>query len=722
MSLTSRLCLALAAIGLTSAPALIRDTRPAPPPAHGADECVPVSTKASLLHMGSLDSFGITEGGTEAAKALLDCIEHNDPDRARHALMVYDRIILKENFGGEYTALQWLCEYLVASTAQKELMLADPYVASFYQLLSADNYDALKAYLRQKYHLSKTSPQDKDKDEAGRRQRFLEDFVLFNNPRRETWEKSSLIVQAVGLKPGDVVADFGCGPGYFSFRFAEKVGNAGLVYAIDSNDRHLRYVTELARKNEVGNVRPVAPRVGGDINLPQGAKIDKLFMCSVYHVLYGSMSQSERETLFASIKRHLKSDGTLVIVDNAPVEDRMLPYHGPYIAKELIIGQMKHFGFTLAGAHQYIPQRYVLLFKLSGTVPAGSTGAAACTRDGCIPIRSPLSFVEFNTNLATFMPGGREAARVFFRAIGGRDRADALEALRLYRDLIKKERYGDEYSAFAWYCEYLLAEPEERKHFLDDKYVADYHRFLGGDDLSILKKYVWNKYRLALSDDEIKEGSGIVPPRLSSEINQDQLLHWSTFIALKNPRREEWEKTSQILEFLRLKPGSSVADVGCGPGYYTHKFSDKVGEDGLVYAVDTDTEQLDYVAGSASRHGVRNIRPVRAHLNDTKLPPDCADVVFLCSLYNGLYVSSLESVRDEFIASIKKALRKGGRLVIVDNDILPEDQVPYIGPRIDRRLIIQQLEHYGFRLVDTAQFVPQRYVLVFRLGPTDRHR
>jgi SAM-dependent methyltransferase len=280
---------------------------------------------------------------------------------------------------------------------------------------------------------------------------------------------------------------------------------------------------------------------------------------------------------------------------------------------------------------------------------------------------------------------------------------------------MKEERYGDEYSAFAWYCEYLLAEPGERKHFLDDKNASDFHRFLGGDDFSILKKYVWNKYRLAASDDEIKQASGMVPLRLSPEINQDQLLHWGAFIALKNPRREEWEKTSRILEFLGLKPGNSVADVGCGPGYYTHKFSDIVGEDGLVYAVDTDGEMLDYVAGSASRHGVRNIRPVRARLNDTKLPPDCADVVFLCSLYHGVYVNSLESVRDEFIASIKKALRKGGRLVIVDNDILTDDQVPYVGRRIDKQLVIHQLVHYGFRLVDTAQFIPQRYVLVFQV-------
>jgi predicted methyltransferase len=83
-------------------------------------------------------------------------------------------------------------------------------------------------------------------------------------------------------------------------------------------------------------------------------------------------------------------------------------------------------------------------------------------------------------------------------------------------------------------------------------------------------------------------------------------------------------------------------------------------------------------------------------------------------MYHAVYIASLESVKDEFIASLKRALKKGGRLVIVDNAITPPSVVAYFGSAIARELVIAQLEYYGFHLVDSKQFVPQRYVLVFQ--------
>jgi hypothetical protein len=52
-----------------------------------------------------------------------------------------------------------------------------------------------------------------------------------------------------------------------------------------------------------------------------------------------------------------------VIVDNAVVQNGQLPYHGPHIAKELVIGQLYYYGFDLTEQYQFIPQRYVLVFK-----------------------------------------------------------------------------------------------------------------------------------------------------------------------------------------------------------------------------------------------------------------------------------------------------------------------------------------------------------------------
>src|SRR4029079_4007027 len=111
--------------------------------------------------------------------------------------------------------------------------------------------------------------------------------------------------------------------------------------------------------------------------------------------------------------------------------------------------------------------------------------------------------------------------------------------------------------------------------------------------------------------------------------------------------------------------------------YYTYKFSGLVGEGGRVFALDIGQDMLDYVGASAKRHGLKNITTIKSRLNDTMLPPDSTDVVFLCSLYHSAYVTSMEYVKDQFIESIKKALRKGGRLVIADNEILREAQHPY---------------------------------------------
>jgi hypothetical protein len=93
------------------------------------------------------------------------------------------------------------------------------------------------------------------------------------------------------------------------------------------------------------------------------------------------------------------------------------------------------------------------------------------------------------------------------------------------------------------------------------------------------------------------------------------------------------------------------------------------------------------------------------------------DLVYICSVYHAIYMGSLEYVKDGFIDSLKRSLRKGARLAIADNAVLADSENPYYGPRIAPELIVSQLKQYGFRLVDRAQFIPQRYILVFEVEP-----
>ncbi len=234
--------------------------------------------------------------------------------------------------------------------------------------------------------------------------------------------------------------------------------------------------------------------------------------------------------------------------------------------------------------------------------------------------------------------------------------------------------------------------------------MAEYYDYFSANDFFRLKQYLRDRY------DQQPDETYLRP-----HVNRDQMTFWRDLILFNNPRRQQREQTSKIVKFLELKPGQCVADVGCGPGYYTWKFAERVGPRGRVYAVDTNRDHLDYVSMLAGKHAPR-VETIHAKLNDTRIPAGSVDMVFMCSLYSVVYTTSMEMVKDGFVDSIKRALNTGGRLVIVDNDVVEEGQIPYHGPYIAKELVVAQLHHYGFRLVDQAQFIPQRYVLVFELA------
>jgi ubiquinone/menaquinone biosynthesis C-methylase UbiE len=320
---------------------------------------VPVRSKTSLIHLASVDSLEITDRGVEAAKLMMPALEKNDKDAAKKAIAIYDDIITKENFGGDYTALKWFAEYILANDADKKTFLSDGLNASYFELLATNNYANLKEYLERKYRLKTFKDTDTS---AGRdREAFLEDFIRFNNPRRETWEKTSKIIEALKIKEGAQIADVGSGPGYYTFQFAKLAGDKGKVFAIDTVADHLKYVSDVSKKVGLNNIQIVN---GQKDNIQVGdGKVDMVFMCSLYHVIYTVYKEGVKDKFITSIRNSLKPDGTFVVVDNSLVESGTLPYQGPHIAKELIVGQLENYGFRLVEEYDVIPQRYVLVFK-----------------------------------------------------------------------------------------------------------------------------------------------------------------------------------------------------------------------------------------------------------------------------------------------------------------------------------------------------------------------
>ncbi len=130
--------------------------------------------------------------------------------------------------------------------------------------------------------------------------------------------------------------------------------------------------------------------------------------------------------------------------------------------------------------------------------------------------------------------------------------------------------------------------------------------------------------------------------------------------SLNSPWRARWQQPEAVIRSLALQPGSHVADLGAGGGYFTFRLADAVGHTGKVYAVDVDKGSLDYIARRAKELGYTNVETVLAKYDDPLLPEGDVDLIFTCDTYHHL------ENRTDYFASTAHYLRPGGRIAIID--------------------------------------------------------
>lgn len=674
---------------------------------------ITIEDQQSLVHLGSLDSFDITAGGKKAAGLMLKYLKNRNPSNLEKAVEIYEKLVPNENFGGEYTALEWICRFWMSPAEVQKRMLSAPLVSSFWTEMSSNDYDNLKTYLSYKYHYIEYK-KNEDNTAMKARMRYLEDFILFNNPDRERWEDTRHNLEKVGLKEGMRVADVGCGPGYFTFKFSDIVGDAGRVYASETNPRHLAFLRKFVALNNVRNVEVIESSFNG-IGLPPDVRVDVVYMCSLYHNVYAAFTDAEREEFVQSIRTALGQNGNrLVIVDNDLVTQENLPYHGPYIRKDLIVSQLWFYGFELEDTFQFTPQRYVLVFRMTD-IPKAAPAFPAERPDDTVYVHSPVSMVRYRiigTSTSGYTCRGKVWGRIMHEGLMENSEDKLRKAYEGFEDLWPKERIGDDYTAFLWLIQYRLADEAGRAAMTEDPFTKSWADFWCGSDFENLKTYLYYKFDLAVPDD----------PNASIDVNYEysggefsfaKLNKWNEYLIFNNPNRGLWEHTENMMKFCNVQPGEKIADIGCGGGYFTWQFSKMVGESGKVYATEINEGAISYLKEFVEQKQIANIQPLVVKMNDTGLEEGSVDTIYLCSAYHAVYITDIEYVKDAFIASIHRALKKGGRLIIVDNAVTEPGVPPYYGPGIRPELVIAQLNHYGFHLVDRWQEVPQRFALIF---------
>ena len=144
---------------------------------------------------------------------------------------------------------------------------------------------------------------------------FARELVVCSFPGRTAAEDPGETIAFMGLQPGDAVADVGSGPGYFTYPFAEAVGERGKAYAIEANDFMLRFVTDYAKERGLQNVVPVRGDLN-DITLPEGT-LDHAFMTHMFVDIDIYYDAEHRQSLFGSVHRALRPGGCFTVCEPA---------------------------------------------------------------------------------------------------------------------------------------------------------------------------------------------------------------------------------------------------------------------------------------------------------------------------------------------------------------------------------------------------------------------
>ena len=175
---------------------------------------------------------------------------------------------------------------------------------------------------------------------------------VFDDPKRDAWQKPHEVISALKLAPDAAVADIGSGTGYFAVRFAHMLSQ-GRVYGVDLEPDMVKYLAERAKKESLANLTALAG-APDDPRIP--APVDLVILVDVYHHI------DKRDEYFRKLRTSLKPGGRIAVIDfrmNSPSG----PPPSARIAPERVKTEMKNAGYALAEEHAFLPNQYFLIFR-----------------------------------------------------------------------------------------------------------------------------------------------------------------------------------------------------------------------------------------------------------------------------------------------------------------------------------------------------------------------
>jgi cyclopropane fatty-acyl-phospholipid synthase-like methyltransferase len=171
-----------------------------------------------------------------------------------------------------------------------------------------------------------------------------------------------------------------------------------------------------------------------------------------------------------------------------------------------------------------------------------------------------------------------------------------------------------------------------------------------------------------------------------------------------DPGRDAWQKPAEVIRALRLAPDAAVADVGAGTGYFAARLARALPQ-GRIYGADLEPDMVKFLGERAAKEGLPNLSAVHASPDSPNLPGP-VDLVLMVDTYHHI------ARRPVYFESLKKQLRAGGRIAIVDFT-LESPTGPPVQHRVAPERVKSEMNQAGYRLLEAHGFLPYQYFLVF---------
>ncbi len=204
-----------------------------------------------------------------------------------------------------------------------------------------------------------------------------------------------------------------------------------------------------------------------------------------------------------------------------------------------------------------------------------------------------------------------------------------------------------------------------------------------------------------------QSASASKPPLTTPETGKHELFSAFDLSLLETPDRDQWQRTDDILDNLKIADGSVVADIAAGGGWFSVHLARRVGPAGIVYAEEIQPSMIETISLRMRRENLTNIKPVLGTPADPGLPRGSLDAVVIVNAFNDI------DAPVPLLSNIRQALKDRGLLGVIDFTAGGGGPGPDANERVAPEIIIAAAEAANLRLVAQHPVPPFEFLLVF---------